>query len=353
MRISDRPVATAQATLSESYRLFAESFRRSLLAENKAPKTIKTYTEGVRLLGEFLAERGMPTDIENIRREHVESFVGDQLERWKPATALNRYRALTVFFGWLIDEGEIKRSPMSNMKPPHVPEEPPEVLTDDQLRRLLKTCEGRDFAARRDTAIIRLLLDTGMRRSECAGLGLEDVDFEHDVGGLVVQAQSPEHERGAVPDQRPVQGQPPAEIVPVEVGRVVQRAGIHGRARLSRITTREWDRRWRATRADPGVLHRSHRPGGSDSRVPAVLALSIASHPLPAREPIVSRCPSGHSYGVCSEYRGGTAAGGGRKFAVTSPLRRARGASYHRLSSPSRGGVAPAGGFSSLAAIGS
>jgi hypothetical protein len=128
--------------ISGSYRLRAESFRRSLLAENKDAKTIKTYTEGVRLLGVFLAERGMPTEIAHIRREHVESFVGDQLELCKPNTALNRYRALTVAFGWLIDECEIKRSPMANMKPPHVPEEPPGVLTDAQLRRLLRRATG-------------------------------------------------------------------------------------------------------------------------------------------------------------------------------------------------------------------
>src|SRR5204862_114949 len=82
----------------------------------------------------------------------------------KPATASNRFRALQVFFGWLAEEGEIKVSPMVNMKPPHVPEEPPQVLTEEQLRRLLRACEGREFEARRDMAIIRMLLDCGMRR---------------------------------------------------------------------------------------------------------------------------------------------------------------------------------------------
>ncbi len=55
------------------------------------------------------------------------------------------------------------------------------MLTDDELRRLLRACEGRDFDARRDLAIIRLLLDSGIRRAECAGLSVTDVDFEHNV----------------------------------------------------------------------------------------------------------------------------------------------------------------------------
>jgi integrase/recombinase XerC len=51
----------------------------------------------------------------------------------------------------------------------------------DTLTRLLKTCEGRDFTSRRDTAIILLLVDTGMRRAECVGMTLEDVDLDQRI----------------------------------------------------------------------------------------------------------------------------------------------------------------------------
>lgn len=78
-----------------AYRSLAGSLRRSLLAENKSLKTVKTYCEAVVPWGQFLTEGGMPAMAAHVRREHVESFVADQLERWKPYTALNRYRALT------------------------------------------------------------------------------------------------------------------------------------------------------------------------------------------------------------------------------------------------------------------
>lgn len=158
--------------------ILGRSFRRSLLAANKSERTIQTYCEAVRLLGDFLAVRGMPTGVANIRREHVESFIADILARWKPATASNRFRALQQFFAWLIEEEEIADSPMQHMKRPIVPEHPPAVLTDDQLKQLLKACEGKTLADRRDVAIIRLLMDTGMRRSEIAGLAVDDIDFE-------------------------------------------------------------------------------------------------------------------------------------------------------------------------------
>jgi hypothetical protein len=94
------------------------------------------------------------------RRQDVEEFVGDLLARNSAATASVRYRALRVFYDWLEEEGEIAESPMRRMKPPAVPDKPVQVLTEEQLRRLLAACAGKDFEARRDTALIMLLLVT-------------------------------------------------------------------------------------------------------------------------------------------------------------------------------------------------
>jgi len=44
------------------------------------------------------------------------------------------------------------------------------VLPDDDVRRLLADCSGKDFRDRRDLAIIRLFLDTGMRLESMTGL---------------------------------------------------------------------------------------------------------------------------------------------------------------------------------------
>ena len=56
--------------------------------------------------------------------------------------------------------GRAGRQPDGRHEPAARPgRKPPPVLTDDELRRLLKSCEGRDFADRRDAAILRLFLD--------------------------------------------------------------------------------------------------------------------------------------------------------------------------------------------------
>jgi len=143
------------------------SFERHLRAENKSARTVETYLEAVQQLDAFLTARGV--DLAGAGREDIEAYLAGLLARWKPATAANRYRALRVFYAWLEEEGEIPADPMLKMKPPRVPDQPAPVLTEDMLRRLLATCAGRDFEARRDRALILLLLDSGGRRAEIGG----------------------------------------------------------------------------------------------------------------------------------------------------------------------------------------
>lgn len=161
------------------------SWQRSLRAERKSPKTIKSYTDAAGQLAAFLEAHGMPTGVASIRREHVEAFLVDLGERWSASTVATRYRGLQQLMRWLVDEGEVQTSPMAKIRPPHLPERATPVLTDDELRRLVKACEGRDFDARRDMAIIRLFLDTGMRRAELAGLRLADLDLNLEVARVI------------------------------------------------------------------------------------------------------------------------------------------------------------------------
>ena len=156
-----------------------ESWRRHLRAQRISPATISTYSTAVGQLARFLERQGMPTTPAAIRREHVEAFITDILEHWKPATAHNRYRGCHAFFRWLLEEGEIRANPMERMKPPRLPEEPPPVLREAELRALLAACErDKAFAGRRDEAVLRIFMDTGARRGEVLGLGVADVDLE-------------------------------------------------------------------------------------------------------------------------------------------------------------------------------
>jgi site-specific recombinase XerC len=172
------------------------SWRLHLEAANLSPRTIRAYTDDGALLATFLADNGMPTAVGNIRREHVEAFIVAELDRTAPASAATRYRSLQQLFNWLDEEGEITGSPMAKMRPPKIPEKPVPVLPDDDIRRLLGSCVGKDFRDRRDCAIVRLFLDTGMRLEGMAGLRynaddpeLSDVDLRSRVVRIIAKGR--------------------------------------------------------------------------------------------------------------------------------------------------------------------
>ena len=52
------------------------------------------------------------------------------------------------------------------------------MLSDEELAALLKACAGKEFRDRRDEAMIRLLLDCGVRVSELCGLTVDGVDLD-------------------------------------------------------------------------------------------------------------------------------------------------------------------------------
>lgn len=80
-------------------------------------------------------------------------------------------------YGWLVEEDELDESPLAKVRVPKPDPPPPEVISEDQLRALLRACDGRAFEDRRDAALIRMMAATGLRVSELCSLTLADVDF--------------------------------------------------------------------------------------------------------------------------------------------------------------------------------
>jgi site-specific recombinase XerD len=167
--------------------LLLRSFARSLRARNRSPRTVQAYLESAQLLAEYSGGR----DLDSLTRGDIEEFLGDQLSRHRATTAAGRYRNLQQFYRWAVAEELVEVSPMASLRPPTVPETPVPVLDDSAINKLLGTMSGRGFEDRRDTAIVRLFLDTGMRLSEVAGLQLTDVDLDTDVALVLGKGSRP------------------------------------------------------------------------------------------------------------------------------------------------------------------
>ena len=176
----------------DEVRPLAESWFRHLRSERKSYRTVENYVATVRGFTEWCLAAGLPVDPAEQTSEHVQAWIVSQLDdpsEGRPAagTVVLRFRCLQQWYRWLVDGDEIDASPMAKLRAPKLDEKPVPVLTDAELRRLLEVTEGRDWLDRRDHAIIRLFVDSGMRLAEMVGIQLADVDL--DASCVLVQGK--------------------------------------------------------------------------------------------------------------------------------------------------------------------
>lgn len=158
----------------------AASWIRDLRAADRSPKTIKQYMLAVNQFRDWLIAHDRPPIAESMTKRAIATWLGDLADLGRePATLQIRFKALHRFVGWLVAEEELARDPMAGLQPATVKPKPVPMLSDADVTKLLHTCEGKEFTARRDQAILRVLFDCGIRISECAGLEVADVDLKH------------------------------------------------------------------------------------------------------------------------------------------------------------------------------
>lgn len=155
------------------------SWERDLRAERKSPQTIKSYGDGVRAFLRWCSEKNHSPVLD---RNLVKDWVADLLDAGaEPSTARARQLGLRRFSAWLAEEGEMDADPLLGLKAPKLDAKVTPSLSEDELRRLIKACAGKDFRDRRDEAIVRLMAETGMRAGEVCGLTVPDVDLDRGI----------------------------------------------------------------------------------------------------------------------------------------------------------------------------
>jgi site-specific recombinase XerC len=153
------------------------SFNRSLRVEGKADRTLVLYGQSITYFGQWLAQRGRPADLSSLDRDTVLQWFDHLRSRGlTTGTIRTRWRGLRRFVNWLLAEGIVGTDPLAGIvidkPPPPVP-----ILTDEDLAALVGACRGKRFADRRDEAVMRLLIDCGLRVSEVTGIDLDHLDL--------------------------------------------------------------------------------------------------------------------------------------------------------------------------------
>jgi integrase/recombinase XerD len=163
---------------SDDLRQLLDSWCLDLQASHRAKNTVKQYRESVLAYLAWCAEHGeQPT----LGRDQVKRYQVCLLELGRsPSTVLARQAGVKRFSRYLANEGEIDRDQLAGLPQPQLEEAVPVVLTDDQVRSLLATCD-KSLYGRRDEALIRFLIETMCRASEALSLEVADVSLKDGI----------------------------------------------------------------------------------------------------------------------------------------------------------------------------
>lgn len=143
-----------------------------------SPLTIEAYERDLADYITFCEDRGI-ANVEQATREDIVDFENALFERGlAPSTVDRRISVLKGFYRFLVREAYITSSPTALIKLPKTPEKLPDVLTIDQVTRMLSEAVEPTPAAKRDRAILEILYGCGLRVSECVGLNLANLALE-------------------------------------------------------------------------------------------------------------------------------------------------------------------------------
>ena len=140
--------------------------------------TLEAYRSDLLQFGAWLEETGA----EALSADHgvVTSWL-DSLAAGgaSPATLQRKAACLRSFYRHLRREGTIEHDPTADLRAPRKSQKLPQVLSREEVARLLQAPRGSSPSALRDRALLELMYACGLRASEAIGLELRDVDLEH------------------------------------------------------------------------------------------------------------------------------------------------------------------------------
>ncbi len=186
------PPVTSTTSLDGAAAAFGEHLRRT----GKTDNTRRSFTSDLRLLAEYL---GHGRAVASIGRHDLERFVTWLLEvRPEPCSAKSLARRITtlkVFFAWLAAEGACTADPAIALVHRRAVAPLPSVLTDHEVDLVLGVAAAMHRRAAapdpRPELVLRLVLDTGLKKGELMRLRPVDIQTDPASPSLLVRYDAP------------------------------------------------------------------------------------------------------------------------------------------------------------------
>lgn len=163
-------VQTAQVYDRSNLPRRVEAFLAAKRIDGCRPKTIKGYRERLKL---FMTQCSKP--VQQITTDDLREYLAYLVdERHLMDNSVQAHiNTLRSFFSWLVDEDNIRKSPMRKIKSLKIDKlRSRHPLTAEQLELVRDGCRGY-----KEKALVEFLVSSGCRVSEVAGLRVDDIDW--------------------------------------------------------------------------------------------------------------------------------------------------------------------------------
>lgn len=159
-----------------------ENFKNYLkLERGLSDNSIKSYDYDLILFKKFLIANKINDTPLNCKPETIKNYLYKSFSDKKSISQARSISAIKSFFNYLIFEGYIKDSPISNIESPKQEKKLPKVLTEEEIKKLINSIDlNHDFGQRNKT-IIEILYGTGIRVSELINLKLSNIFFKENI----------------------------------------------------------------------------------------------------------------------------------------------------------------------------
>lgn len=175
-----------------------QQFIGHLKDRNRSSATILAYSKDIEQLVNFLKEQGVE-DAGQAMTEQLTAFMENMAKKGYTAKSISRKTNSTkTFFKFLKSSGLVENDPASDLGHPSFENKPPRILSTKEYRALRDAARG-DI---RMSAVIELLLQTGVRIGELAKINLADVTLEGENPTLHVRPEEGSVER-TIPLNKP------------------------------------------------------------------------------------------------------------------------------------------------------
>ena len=165
--------------------LLMEHFEIHNRTEGKSPRTVEWYNLVLGQLCDWLESRDTPATLDHIDEMMIRRFIlflqekpGVKAKTMSTHTIYNKVNALRSFFGWLHRQEYTDELMLQHLKQPKTADLVIEPLSREEIDQIMRTINPKTALGARNTALVMIMLDTGLRVSEVAGLKDRDVHIE-------------------------------------------------------------------------------------------------------------------------------------------------------------------------------